>query len=142
MNKGTEPPIIGQRALNRALLARQMLLDRVDLPALSMIGHLVGMQSQAANAPYVGLWTRLARFRTEELAGLMAARETVRGSLMRVTIHLVSTTDYVDLWPVFRPVLERGYLGSPFRRNLDGLDLAQVADLARRLLEDHPQTRA
>jgi hypothetical protein len=136
------PPILGRAALNRALLARQMLLERVDWPALAMIEHLVGLQSQAPNAPYVGLWTRLSEFRPDELASLTADRQAVRGSLMRVTIHLFSRRDYLDLWPVFRPVLERGYLGSPFRRNLEGLDLAPIVDAARRLLQERPRTRA
>jgi hypothetical protein len=136
------PPTLGPAALNRALLARQMLLERVELPAVAMIEHLVGLQSQAPNAPYVGLWTRLRGFRTDELADLTAERQAVRGSLMRVTIHLFSRPDFLDLWPVFRPVLERGYLGSPFRRNLEGLDLAEVVGAATLLLQERPRTRA
>lgn len=136
------PPVLSQRALNRALLARQLLLDRVEQPALAMIDRLVGMQAQAPNAPYVGLWSRLAGFETIELAGLISSRQAVRASLMRVTIHLVSANDELDLWPVLQPVLARGYQGSPFRRNLAGLEPADVAEVARPILEERPRTRA
>ena len=57
------PDRLGLRALNRAALHRQLLLDRAPLTALQAVGHLAGLQAQAPLAPYVGLWTRLAGFR-------------------------------------------------------------------------------
>ena len=77
------------RALNRAALHRQLLLDRAPLTALHAVGRLVGLQAQAPLAPYVGLWTRLAGFRHEELKELITERAVLRAHLMRNTVHLV-----------------------------------------------------
>jgi hypothetical protein len=140
--RGARAPILGQRALNRALLARQHLLGRVDMPAAAMIKALVGMQSQAPLAPYVGLWTRINGFKPAELAGLMTERATVRASLMRYTLHLVTAHDYLALRPIFAPLLAQRIRPSPFRRNLVDVDLDELARLARGLIEERPRTAA
>ncbi|MCA2228850.1 DNA glycosylase AlkZ-like family protein [Nonomuraea aurantiaca] len=87
---------MSRRGLNRATPARQFLLERVELPALEAIEHLAGMQSQAPLAPYVGLWTRLAGFRTVELSTLTVERAAVRAQLMRNTVHLFSARDCLN----------------------------------------------
>ena len=104
---------LDERQLNRATLARQLLLRRAQLPALTAIGHLAGLQAQAPLAPYVGLWTRLSRFGHQDLKTLLAERSVVRAHLMRNTIHLltqdaksirdgngVSVDIRIESWPV------------------------------------------
>src|SRR2546423_9593907 len=71
--------VLSQRGVNRATLARQLLLRRETMSATRAIEHLVGMQAQAPNAPYVALWSRLADFRPEELATLLRDRQGGRG---------------------------------------------------------------
>ena len=80
--------------LNRALLARQLLLERRPLPLAGAVEKLAGLQAQWAPAPYVGLWTRVAGFRRETLERALLSRRIVRAVLMRGTIHLVTLADY------------------------------------------------
>jgi hypothetical protein len=89
--------VLGLRALNGATLGRQMLLRRTTLTAEEAIEHLVGMQAQAPNPPYVGLWTRLEGFYPDQLARLILERHAVRVALMRNTVHLVSARDCLNV---------------------------------------------
>ncbi|MET7541773.1 winged helix DNA-binding domain-containing protein [Streptomyces sp. NPDC005507] len=131
--------VLDRRALNRALLARQLLLERTSMPAAGVVGHLAGMQAQAPNPPYIGLWTRIDGFRIEDLAGLVREREVVRIALMRGTIHLVTADDCLALRPVLDGSLRQGLKGT-FGRKLEGLDLAKVAAEGRALVEGEPLT--
>ncbi|TDC55756.1 winged helix DNA-binding domain-containing protein [Actinomadura sp. KC345] len=131
-------PVLGRRALNRALLARQMLLERHAMPPLDAIEHLVGMQSQAPNPPYIGLWSRLRDFVFDEVGELMTGRRALRIVLMRGTLHLVSARDARALRPLTQVLLD-GHLKAR-ASELDGIDLKAVAAYVRALLEDEPRT--
>ncbi|TMQ97516.1 winged helix DNA-binding domain-containing protein [Actinomadura soli] len=133
-----DAPVLGRRALNRALLARQLLLERHAMPALDAIEHLVGMQSQAPNPPYIGLWSRLADFGFAEVGELMTARRALRIVVMRGTLHLVSARDARALRPHTQAVLD-GYVKTK-AAELNGIDLDAVVAEARRLLADEPRT--
>lgn len=128
-------------ALNRATLARQLLLRRSDLSVAAALEHLVGLQAQAPAPPYVGLWSRLDRFEPGALGRLIESGRAVRIALMRSTIHLVSARDCLALHPVLQPVQERNlFTGSPHGRRLAGLDLDALVRYGRTLLEARPRT--
>jgi hypothetical protein len=87
-------PILSIRALNRALLARQSLLERASLPIPEAIEQIGGLQTQYAPSGYVGLWTRLADFRRDALTRALEDRSVIQATLLRVTIHMVSRREY------------------------------------------------
>ena len=107
MPRTKTPPVLSTRALNRAVLARQMLLERVEMPVLRAIERLIGLQAQLPNPPYVGLWTRLVGFETDDLTRLIEQRRVVRSTMMRATQHLVTARDYLKFRPVLQPMLDR-----------------------------------
>ncbi|HKC20729.1 MAG TPA: winged helix DNA-binding domain-containing protein [Candidatus Dormibacteraeota bacterium] len=136
-------PVLDRRALNRALLARQLLLERKHASAASTIERLVGMQAQAPNLPYVGLWARLTNFQQRELSRLMQTRKAVRTSLMRNTIHLVTAKDGFALKPLFTPFGERGFIhGSPWGRGMKEQDLRDIREVGKEFMGTRPHTIA
>jgi hypothetical protein len=101
------------------------------------------MQAQAPNLPYVGLWSRLQGFRPEEVSGLVERRRAVRTSLMRNTIHLVTTRDALRLKPLFQPVHERGlFHGSPWGRGMDPAAVEPLLSASREIMTERPRSVA
>ena len=86
--------ILSTRRLNRALLARQLLLERSSLPIADAVEQIGGMQMQYAPSGYVGLWTRLAGFERADLTRCLEDRQVIQATLLRVTIHVVSRREY------------------------------------------------
>ena len=142
--KVSAAPVLSRRALNRALLERQLLLRRADMPAEDAIEHLIALQAQEPFDPYTALWSRLEGFRAEELAQLLLDRRAVRANaMMRTTIHLLTARDWLALRPVLQIVQERGFTtGSPFGRQLKGLDIDEVVAAGRELLDEKPRTNS
>ena len=130
------------RALNRALLERQLLLRRHFISVESAVHRLVGLQAQEPLAPYVGLWSRVADFDPAELSRMTEERAVVRGTLMRCTVHLTTADDFLMLRPALQGVMERGFAASPFARQIEGVPLDELLAAGRALLDAGPRTNA
>jgi len=128
-----------RRALNRALLARQMLLEREISTAADGVARLVGMQAQVARPPFVGLWTRVQGFQRAELARALQERTIVRVTAMRGTLHLMTTADYAAMRGVLHPMLTRG-AQSILRDRTSTFDMDAVIAEARRFFGKTPAT--
>jgi hypothetical protein len=131
--------VLGTRALNRAALARQFLLERAELPALDAVAHLGGLQAQEPQEPFTGLWSRLAGFDPAELSALLVERRVVRTHLMRRTVHLVTADDALAWRSRHDAMLLQRMLGV-YRAELTGVDLAALAEAGRELLAQDPST--
>jgi len=133
---------ISKRALNRTTLLRQSLLGRSDLDPKSMIEHLVGMQAQNPQDPYFALWSRLTRFDPSQLSGMIEQGEAVRGALMRATIHLATTPDFLRLRPQLQVVCTRTLGSTAFAKDTRDVDRDELVAIGRTLVEERPMTRA
>ncbi|MGW6131501.1 winged helix DNA-binding domain-containing protein [Cellulomonas sp. NPDC055163] len=137
---GPSAPLLDRAALNRALLARQHLLTRAEMPAVALVDHLVGLQAQLPRSPYTTLWSRLAGFRHAELSQALLDRRVARIAVMRGTIHLVTAEDALVLPGLIAPLYERD-----LRQNVQHgaalriLDLAELTAAARALVEAEPR---
>jgi hypothetical protein len=99
--------VLSQRRLNRATLARQLLLEPAETGVVEAVERIGGLQAQEPASPFIGLWARLADFTITDLHTAIQARDVLKGSLMRATLHLVSAADFRAMWPAIVPMLER-----------------------------------
>jgi hypothetical protein len=131
--------VLDNRTLNRSLMARQLLLGRHPRTVGDALTHLVGLQAQEPQEPYVGLWSRLAGFQPGDLSELLESRAAVRTLLMRRTLHLVTAADCLRLRTLHQPMLEARVV-AVLRRDLAGVDLAELAAAGRPHFEAAPST--
>jgi Winged helix DNA-binding domain len=127
---------LDRRQLNRALLARQLLLERTEMSTIEAVEHLVGLQSQAPLAHYVALWSRLASFDPVAAGAALETRQLVRTHAMRATVHLFSRNDALGLRALTRPMLASRFASSPFPKLLPGINLDDVCRRGRELATD------
>ncbi len=127
--------VLDARTLNRATLARQLLLDRADMPVLDAVAHLCGLQAQEPQEPFAGLWSRLRAFDPSVLSDLLTGRRVVRTHLMRRTVHLV-TADDVVAWRARHDAMLRQRVLGTYRRELETVDLGELAAAGREAMAD------
>jgi hypothetical protein len=133
--------VLSTRELNRALLARQLLLERSTRPLARALEAVGGLQTQYAPSAYIGLWSRLHDFRREALTRALEARRVVQATLMRVTIHMVSSRDY----PLLAEAIRKGRREWWLRvqgREVAGDDMDAAAALVREHLTEGPRRQA
>ena len=119
-----EERVLTDRELNRALLARQLLLERLRLPVARAVERLCAIQAQYSPSPYIALWTRLVDFRKEALTRALERRQVVRTTLMRITLHIVSARDYPFFAAIWMPATQE------MTPRVNG---KQLAELSRRV---------
>src|ERR687889_2696452 len=122
--------VLTERDLNRALLARQLLLERARTPLPRALERIAGIQEQYAPSMYVGLWSRLEGFERGALTAALERRSVVQGTLMRSTIHLVSKADY---WPLALAVRDarRAWWQRATRQRIPEAEMAGAAERLR-----------
>jgi hypothetical protein len=133
--------VLSTRELNRALLARQLLLDRSSLPVAAALEQVAGLQAQYAPSPYIGLWSRLRDFGRDDLTTALQDRRAVQATLLRVTIHVVSAADYPPLTEAVRAGRREWWLRAT-RPALAGVDMEAAAAVVRERLAAGPARQA
>ena len=135
------PETLSPRRLNRALLARQRLLERSADTIPRVLEQVGGLQTQYAPSGYIGLWSRAAGFDRPMLTRALEQRTVVQATLMRATIHLVSAADY---WPLTAAIrrTRREWFERVSRREIDKVDMVSVAEIVRAELSGGPRRMA
>ena len=135
-------PVLDTRTLNRALLARQLLLQRSKLPLIRALERLGGLQTQYVPSAYIGLWSRLDGFQRRHLTRALEQRRAIQGTLMRVTIHVVSARDYPLLTEAVRRSRREWWSRVAKDRALDPSDMDKIASLIEQAWGAGPRRRS
>jgi hypothetical protein len=134
---GGDRQTLTERALNRALLARQMLLERAPVTVPAALDRMAGLQAQYAPAMYIGLWSRVAGLARADVTEALERRTAVQGTLLRCTIHLVSATDYRPFAAGVRQARRDWFLKAR-RGDPSAAEMEKAATLLREALADGP----
>lgn len=134
-------PVLTTAQLNRALLARQCLLDREPSELPPALEQVAGLQAQSRSA-YIGLWARLAGFKRDQLTDALEDRSVIQASLMRQTIHVVSQHDFVMMAAGVRRARRDWWLRVSRSRGLDELAYRDLAEKLTTVLKDGPRTHS
>jgi hypothetical protein len=132
--------VLQTREINRAVLARQLLLERAECSPVEALERVAGLQTQYSPSGYVGLWSRLAGFRREALTDALMEGAIVQGWAMRCTIHMMSAADYAPFTEAVRAVRREWWVRS--HKPPADLDMDEVADAVRGYLADGPRKQA
>lgn len=132
--------VLTDRHLNRATLARQMLLTRANMDLVAAVEWLIGLQGQVSQGPYQGLWSRLTGFRHEDLTALIVTRRLLRATSLRSTLHLHTLADLTGLRPHVQPVLDRMWKSAFGNRRFGANDIGAVHRAGIGLLDQGPMT--
>jgi len=132
---------VSLRQLNRWTLHRQMLLERVELDAVTAIDRLAGMQAQYSPSPYIGLWSRLRQFRREELESALMADQVLKATLMRGTLHVVSARQF-DQYRVVSRNQNHIYTQTVKVLRERGTDVDAIRTAVLAAVRESPRTRA
>ena len=132
--------VLSRRELNRALLARQLLLRRARLSVPRAIERIGALQAQWPPSPYIALWSRLEGFRREQLMRAVERRQVVRATVMRTTLHHVTARDYLDYAGELR-VRRTGNLEAQIAKFPGGVDLDELVRQVVLYATEEPRTR-
>jgi len=138
---GTLPQTLDDRTLNRALLARQMLLKREAVTPIEAVTRLNGIQAQEARPPFLGLWSRLESFKREDLLKAASDRKLVKATLARGTLHLLDAADYLAFRATYQPLLEAAMLPD-MKAMAEVVAIDDLVGAAKAALKDGPLTFA
>jgi hypothetical protein len=131
--------VLSNRALNRATLARQMLLERSDWTPVEVVEFLCGLQSQQTHDPYIALWTRLNGFHHEDLTRLITDKTLLRATTMRGTLHLHTVGDMVGIRALVQPFLSAQWQ-SNFLKRFGSENKAAALKAGIKLIDKEPMT--